>query len=85
VCDGPEGYEVPILSITLAGLVGSLFDSLLGATVQEKRRCPICGKATEKLKHCEQYTERIGGMPGLNNDTVNLLCAVLGAILVLLI
>jgi uncharacterized protein (TIGR00297 family) len=83
--DGWEGYDVPLLSITLAGFAGSLFDSLLGATVQEKRRCPVCGKATEKLRHCGQPTERIGGMPGLNNDMVNLLCGVLGAILVSLI
>jgi uncharacterized protein (TIGR00297 family) len=77
--------SLPVLTIIAAGFAGSLFDSLLGATLQEKRRCRVCGKATEKLKHCEQYTERIGGIPGLNNDAVNVLCGALGAIMVLFI
>jgi uncharacterized protein (TIGR00297 family) len=82
----PQGLtSSALLLIMAAGFSGSVFDSLLGATLQEKRRCRVCGKTTEILRHCEQSTERIGGIPGLNNDAVNFLCGVLGAAIAFLI
>ncbi len=67
--------------LTLAGLLGALFDSLLGATVQAIYRCPQCGKETEKhpLHTCGAPTEQIRGWKWLNNDLVNLGCALMGA------
>jgi uncharacterized protein (TIGR00297 family) len=69
--------------IAMAGIFGSVFDSLLGATVQEKRRCPVCRKDTEMPRHCDQRTERIDGVPGVNNDVVNLLCGAMGGLITL--
>lgn len=67
----------------LAGLIGSLVDSLLGATVQAEYRCPVCGKITERTTHCtNQPTLLVRGFRWLNNDRVNWICATSGAIVV---
>ncbi|RJP74050.1 MAG: DUF92 domain-containing protein, partial [Candidatus Zixiibacteriota bacterium] len=69
-----------LLPVALAGFSGGLFDSVLGATLQERRRCEACGKITEKTLHCGRGTVPAAGLPGLNNDTVNLLCTAFGAV-----
>jgi uncharacterized protein (TIGR00297 family) len=67
---------------SLGGLLGSLFDSYLGATVQAIYRCPHCNKETEKhpLHTCGTKTVQVRGWSWLNNDMVNLGCAVMGAV-----
>jgi uncharacterized protein (TIGR00297 family) len=80
----PAGNELLILEIILfAGLIGSLFDSLLGATVQAIYRCPSCDKETEKhpLHSCGTQTIQVRGWSWLNNDMVNLGCALMGAVI----
>ena len=66
--------------IALAGIGGSLFDSFLGATIQARYRCQVCGKETEKARHCDRPTRLVRGWRWLNNDGVNLLCAAFGAV-----
>ncbi len=74
------------LAITLAGWIGSLIDSLLGATVQAMYYCPQHQKETERhpIHTCGAPTRFLRGWPWLNNDGVNALCSLMGAGLALL-
>jgi uncharacterized protein (TIGR00297 family) len=68
--------------IALAGLVGSTFDSLLGASVQAIYFCPQCQKETERypLHICGTPTTQLRGWRWLNNDLVNFFCSLAGAL-----
>ena len=69
-----------------AGLMGSIVDSIIGATVQAQYRCPICGKITEKKDHCQgNTTTLIAGFPLINNDFVNGTCALSGALITVIV
>ncbi len=74
------------LLITVSGLLGSLFDSLLGATVQAMYYCPTDKRETEKhpLHSCGTQTVHIRGWKWLNNDWVNFACGTFGVLVALL-
>lgn len=55
----------------LAGVIGSLADSWIGATWQQMYRCDVCGREIEKARHCDAPAIRIRGRAGWNNDAVN--------------
>lgn len=73
--------------ITIGGIAGSLVDSWLGATLQGIYFCPECEKETEKTpRHwCGAATELLKGKRWLNNDWVNTLCTLTGALTSLLV
>lgn len=67
---------------TAAGLLGSLVDSLLGATVQVVYICDRCNEETEQAVHrCGQPTRYRRGWRWLNNDGVNFASSVVGAVI----
>jgi uncharacterized membrane protein len=68
------------VALFAGGLAGAAADSLLGATVQERRRCSGCGLDTEQHIHsCGAATRHAGGLAWLENDAVNLISSVVGA------
>ena len=64
------------VGVVFSGFLGSLVDSILGATLQAIYYCPNCMKETEKhpLHHCGSETQWLRGIRWLNNDWVNFLC-----------
>jgi uncharacterized protein (TIGR00297 family) len=69
--------------VVILGFAGCIIDSLLGATIQAKYRCEICGKITEKKIHHERSTKLVAGLKYINNDTVNFISILSAAIIVL--
>lgn len=80
------GWSSTAVCAALAGgFGGSLIDSILGATVQQKRWCEQCGRGTERAVHdCGTRTVHRGGMRWVDNDVVNFLSSIGGAMLGLL-
>jgi uncharacterized protein (TIGR00297 family) len=69
------------LAVAIAASVGALTDSLLGAWLQIERWCPQCHASTEQNPHvCGTNTTRRRGWRALDNDGVNLLCTLSGAV-----
>jgi uncharacterized protein (TIGR00297 family) len=66
----------------VGGLIGAMFDSLLGATVQAIYHCPTCGKETERHPYhtCGSETTILRGWPWLNNDGVNFASSIIGGL-----
>lgn len=65
---------------TSCGVLGSLVDSLLGATLQAGYRCETCQVATEgALHHCGTRCDLTRGLAGFDNDLVNLTATFAGA------
>jgi uncharacterized protein (TIGR00297 family) len=80
-----ENFTLPFIAL-ISGLSGSLFDSFLGATVQTMYFCPTCHKETERHVHnCGSKTQLLRGLPWINNDVVNFLSTLFGAIIAMLL
>lgn len=75
--------NIPVVTVSFFGLLGSFFDTWFGAVWQTTYRCQICGIETEKKEHCGQKTVRIKGYRLINNDVVNWL-SILSSIIVYL-
>lgn len=77
-------WPVPIHAVVAGGVAGMLADSLVGATIQERRWCDACGASTERSVHgCGTFTRQAGGIAGIDNDAVNLICSWVGALVTL--
>ena len=72
-----------LLTATLAGTLGALVDSLLGATLQAVYHCPACSAPTETRIHarCGRPAQLVRGLPRIDNDAVNALATLAGALL----
>ena len=69
------------LGVALAGAVGMLADSLLGAAAQGQFECASCGRRFERAAAvCHEPVRRIGGLAWLDNDGVNLATTLVGAL-----
>lgn len=76
------GWNATAAIASIAGGVsGAFFDSLLGATLQTRRRCERCDRFTELTVHsCGTTTMVAGGLRWLDNDAVNALSSAFGAL-----
>jgi uncharacterized protein (TIGR00297 family) len=69
-----------LLAVPIAGVAGATLDSVLGATLQELRRCDVCARTCETDPHaCGAATHLVRGVRGFSNDVVNLLATAAGA------
>jgi len=64
-----------------AGTLAALIDSLLGATVQRMYRCTECGSLIEKPSHCGKPAVQVHGLRWMNNDAVNIISSLAGAVI----
>jgi uncharacterized membrane protein len=75
----------PLLAVG-GGIVGALFDSLLGATLQGVYYCGQCEKQTESAIHyCGHAGRPLRGWGWLNNDVVNFLASMVGGLVATLL
>jgi uncharacterized protein (TIGR00297 family) len=75
-----NAFRLLILGV-IAGLAGSLVDSVLGTSLQRTYLCPSCGTFTEHPIHdCGTTTVAVRGLPFVDNDAVNGLTTLFGAI-----
>lgn len=76
--------SISIIAVgAFAGLFGAMVDSFIGATGQIMYQCPVCGQKTEQKFHhsCDNVpTKAIRGMAWFNNDAVNFISSLAGAI-----
>jgi uncharacterized protein (TIGR00297 family) len=80
---GSIASGVPLLlpAAGLVGFVGMVADSLLGAAVQGRFRCPRCDTPSEwRVHRCGSATVPQGGWVWLDNDGVNAAATALGAL-----
>ncbi len=79
-------WPIVFAAVALGGIAGAITDSLLGASVQCRRWCSACGKATERKVHnCNAPTEVVGGSRWVDNDVVNGICSVVGGLITLVL
>jgi uncharacterized protein (TIGR00297 family) len=79
VASGLQAPYVVAVSI-VGGLVGSVADSVAGATFQRKSYCVVCGKPSEGLTHCGEATRFSSGIKFVDNHVVNVLATIFGAL-----
>lgn len=67
------------LAAAIGGIVGAMADSILGATVQQRRRSQRTGRMTERRSDADGTpTVKAGGLDWLNNDGVNFATTLIG-------
>jgi uncharacterized protein (TIGR00297 family) len=71
----------PLSRVALGGVAGALLDSIVGASLQALRWCPACTCECETRRHhCGTPTVLRRGIGWMENDTVNFIATLGGAI-----
>jgi uncharacterized protein (TIGR00297 family) len=74
-----------IAVITASGVAGMLADSIVGSVWQASFRCVVCNATTERSIHCGVPATHVSGKRWMNNDAVNVICTLVGAMVALVI
>jgi uncharacterized protein (TIGR00297 family) len=78
--------QASIIAVVLGGVGGALADSVVGATLQDRRWCDVCQASTERAVHsCGTTTRHSGGLTRMDNDLVNLIATVAGGTIAALV
>jgi len=64
----------------ISGFLGSVVDSILGATIQAKYKCIKCGSIIESSLHCGYPAILIKGFESIDNHMVNFLSSLFGGV-----
>jgi uncharacterized protein (TIGR00297 family) len=76
----PHGTKPHAGLVLIAGAIGMLADSVVGATAQGLYECPACGARSERRDFvCHEPVRLIRGWRWLDNDGVNLVATLVGA------
>lgn len=69
-------------AVAIGGFAGATIDTMIGAWGQERRWCSRCARETERVVHtCGTNTDYLGGVRRLDNDLVNAICTLAGALI----
>lgn len=72
---------VAVVGALIGGVFGCLLDSVVGASAQARRWCASCATTTEQRIHrCGSATSVTGGISWLDNDGVNAIATLGGAL-----
>ena len=82
---GMDKSVISFIIIILSGFLGSLIDSILGASIQVKYKCEKCKKITERKEHCGKETNYYKGIKWIDNNLVNLLSNAMVFIILLIV
>jgi uncharacterized protein (TIGR00297 family) len=66
---------------SIGGFLGSIIDSFLGAAIQAKYQCKVCGEITEHKFHHGKPCDLTSGIGIINNDAVNFLSALISSLI----
>lgn len=66
-----------LIPVFLLPVGGMFLDSVFGASIQAKFRCPTCEIQTERAYHCGRPTIHATGLPWMSNSRVNFLTNIL--------
>ncbi|RLG10685.1 MAG: hypothetical protein DRN64_02535 [Thaumarchaeota archaeon] len=67
------------MATVISGILGMTIDSFLGAGIQAKYLCRVCGKIVESPSHCGREAEKIAGVGWIDTHMVNLISTAIGA------
>jgi uncharacterized protein (TIGR00297 family) len=71
----------PLWRVAIGGVIGAVFDSILGASVQALRWCEVCACECETRRHdCGAPTVLRRGLGWIENDAVNFGATLCGAL-----
>jgi uncharacterized protein (TIGR00297 family) len=80
-----HGSLATLVVVVASGIAGMAGDGAIGALAQARYRCLVCGAITERAYHCEHRTRLVSGRRWINNDTVNVACCIIGALVAYLL